>query len=227
MENASRALIIAGSVLISLLVIAVAVFMFNQLSDLRQTQEDAKMEDKLQSFYSNLDTYIEANKRGSDILSLANLIDDFNERRAGQNESKYGNEGYDPITLNVHYNVSTVDWNTTVFFKGHKDGWFYSAEELTKAKQAIDDAVDKKGKEKISGVSNYTIQQLASMRYQELMVLTNGNDELLAKIQQEAEAYNILVAEQKDVKNTVRFKEPQVTYDSISGRVTKLVYEQK
>ncbi len=227
MENASRALIIAGSVLISLLVIAAAVFMFNQLSDLRQTQENAQMEDKLQSFYSNLDTYIEANKRGSDILSLANLIDDFNERRAGQNENKYGNEGYDQISLRVHYNVSTVDWNTTVFFKGHKDGWFNSAEELTKAKKAIDDAVDKKGKEKIAGVNNYNVQQLASMRYQELMVLTNGNDELLTKIQQEAEAYNILVAEQKDVKNTVRFKEPQVTYDNISGRVTELVYEQK
>lgn len=227
MENASRALIIAGSVLISLLVIAAAVFMFNQLSDLRQTQENAQMEDKLQSFYSNLDTYVEANKRGSDILSLANLIDDFNERRAGQNENKYGNEGYDPISLRVHYNVSTVDWNTTVFFKGHKDGWFNSAEELTKAKKAIDDAVDKKGKEKIAGVNNYNVQQLASMRYQELMVLTNGNDELLTKIQQEAEAYNILVAEQKDVKNTVRFKEPQVTYDNISGRVTELVYEQK
>lgn len=227
MENASRALIIAGSVLISLLVIATAIFMFNQLSDLRQTQENAKMEDKLQSFYTNLDTYIEANKRGNDILSLANLIDDFNERRTGQNEYKYGNEGYNPITLNVHYNVSTVDWNTTVFFKGHKDGWFYSAEELTEAKKAIDDAVNKKGKEKITGISNYNVQQLASMRYQELLVLTNGNDELLAKIQQEAEAYNILLAEQKDVKNTVRFKEPQVTYDNISGRVTKLVYEQK
>ena len=71
MENASRALIIAGSVLISLLVIAALVFMFNQVSDLRQTQEDASMEDKLQSFYANLDTYIDGNKRGNDILSLA------------------------------------------------------------------------------------------------------------------------------------------------------------
>ena len=50
MENASKALIIAGSVLISLLVIAALVFMFNQLSDLRQTQEDASIEDKLQGF---------------------------------------------------------------------------------------------------------------------------------------------------------------------------------
>ena len=232
MENASRALIIAGSVLISLLVIAALVFMFNQVSDLRQTQEDASMEDKLQSFYANLDTYIDGNKRGNDILSLANLIDDFNERRAGQNEYKYGNEGYDPITLNVHYDVSTVDWKTTVFFKGHDDGWFYSAKELTKAKQDIDNAVDKKGKEKIEGIDDYTVQQLASMRYQELMVLTTKDNgevdyELLDTIQKVAEEYNILVAEQKDVKNTVRFKEPQVTYDDVSGRVTKLVYEQK
>jgi len=88
MENASKALIIAGSVLISLLVIAALVFMFNQLSDLRQTQEDASIEDKLQSFYANLDTYIEGNKRGNDILSLANLITDFNNRRAGGNTTR-------------------------------------------------------------------------------------------------------------------------------------------
>ena len=232
MENASKALIIAGSVLISLLVIAALVFMFNQLSDLRQTQEDASIEDKLQSFYANLDTYIEGNKRGNDILSLANLITDFNNRRAGGNESKYGNEGYEPIELNVHYNTNTIDWETTVFFKGHDDGWFYSAEEITKAKQAIDNAVEKKGKEKITGVDKYTIQQLASMSYQELMILTtkdNGevDHELLDLIQKEAEEYNILVAEQKDVKNTIRFKKPEVTYNKVSGRVTKLVYEQK
>lgn len=234
MENASRALIIAGSVLISLLVIAALVFMFNQVSDLRQAQEDASMEDKLQSFYVNLDTYIDGNKRGSDILSLANLIDDFNERRAGQNEYKYGNEGYDQITLRVHYEVSTVDWKTTVFFKGRKDtdGWFNSAKELTKAKQDIDNAVDKKGREKIEGVDNYTVQQLASMRYQELMVLTTKENgevdyELLDTIQKVAEEYNILVAEQKDVKNTVIFGEPTVTYDDVTGRIIKLEYEQK
>ena len=114
MENASKALIIAGSVLISLLVIAALVFMFNQLSDLRQTQEDASIEDKLQSFYANLDTYIEGNKRGNDILSLANLITDFNNRRAGGNESKYGNEGYEPIELNVHYKYNRLG-NNSVF----------------------------------------------------------------------------------------------------------------
>lgn len=227
MENASKALIIAGSVLISLLVIAALVFMFNQLSSLRQTQEDAQMSDNLQSFYSNLDTYMEYNKRGNDILSLANLIDDFNDRYAGQNEFRYGNEGYDPITLEVHYNVSTVDWNTTEFFRGHKDGWFRSAEELTNAKEAIDNAVEEKGRDTVSGVSGYNIQQLAGMRYQQLQALTNGNSELLDIIQQAAEEYNMLVAEQKDVKNTVRFNAPQVTYDDVSGRVIKLVYEQK
>ena len=64
------------------------------------------------------------------------------------------------------------------------------------------------------------------------MVLTTKDNgevdyELLDTIQKVAEEYNILVAEQKDVKNTIRFEEPQVTYDDVSGRVTKLVYEQK
>ena len=147
MENASKALIIAGRVLISLLVIAALVFMFNQLSDLRQTQEDASIEDKLQSFYANLDTYIEGNKRGNDILSLANLITDFNNRRAGGNESKYGNEGYEPIELNVHYNTNTIDWETTVFFKGHEkellsvvDSIFASGY-LTAGGQGINDTI--------------------------------------------------------------------------------------
>lgn len=229
MENASRALIIAGSVLISLLVIGTLVFMFTQLSDLRQTQEDASMEDELQSFFSTLNTYIDDNKRGSDILSLANLIDDFNERRAGQNEAKYGNEGYDPITLEVYYDVSKFQSSKykSEFFKNNKDGHFTSAQDITKAKNNIDKKVDELAKKTIPGVSGYTVKQLASMRYQELMVLTSNNDELLQTIQNASEEYNFYVAEQKDIKSTVRFNYPDATYNNVSGRVTKLVYTQK
>ena len=57
--------------------------------------------------------------------------------------------------------------------------------------------------------------------------VTGLSDDSYEKLWKEAEEYNILVAEQKDVKNTIRFKKPEVTYNKVSGRVTKLVYEQK
>ena len=42
MENASKALIMAGSVLIAILVIGLLVFGYNQLSDLEQQKEDSE-----------------------------------------------------------------------------------------------------------------------------------------------------------------------------------------
>ena len=94
MENASKALIIAGSVLISLLVIALLVFGYNQLSDLEQIREDAKVTDALAEYMRQFEQY-NRNLYGSELLSLANLQEDYNEKVRSQDE------GYEEVTITV------------------------------------------------------------------------------------------------------------------------------
>ena len=50
MENASKALIMAGSILISIMVISLLVLVYNQLKSLEQTRENADATDKMAEY---------------------------------------------------------------------------------------------------------------------------------------------------------------------------------
>ncbi len=92
MENASKALIMAGSVLIALLVISLIVVGYGQISEWQQTVDDTEQvatdtEYMLQIEQFNRDLY------GSELLSLMNFVENYNAREAG--------DGYSPIQLNI------------------------------------------------------------------------------------------------------------------------------
>ena len=57
MENASRALIMAGSVLLALLIIGLLVFMFNSISGLKQQEANSEQVLKLAEYNKRILTY--------------------------------------------------------------------------------------------------------------------------------------------------------------------------
>ena len=94
MENASKALIMAGSILISIMVISLLVLGYNQMSQLEQTKQDAKESDKLSEYMRRFEQF---NREiyGSELLSLLNLQQDYEafvERI---------DEGYSPVEVIV------------------------------------------------------------------------------------------------------------------------------
>ena len=94
MENASKALIMAGSVLLSLLIITTLVFMFGKLGDLKNSEASTEEVKKLAEYNRQIETFDRA-LYGSELLSLANLIDDYNKRQADL-------KGYNAIVLQVY-----------------------------------------------------------------------------------------------------------------------------
>lgn len=94
MENASKALIMAGAVLIALMVIGVARFMFLQISDLEQTRIEAKEDSNVLDYLEAFEQFNKNHLYGSELLSLANLQDDYNRTQADVN-------GYSRITIKV------------------------------------------------------------------------------------------------------------------------------
>lgn len=76
MENASKALIMAGSVLISMLVIGLLGLMFSQLSDVKQTESDIEAIEKLNDYSLRFEKY-NRTIYGSELMSLANLQEDY------------------------------------------------------------------------------------------------------------------------------------------------------
>ena len=109
MENATKALTMAASVLIALVIIGAILLVFNNLSAYQKVNDQVKKDAKVIEFNSQFDTYDRSDVRGSDLLSLVNRVIDYNER-----QSYVGNEGsdlgYKPIklTINVSNNLSNI-----------------------------------------------------------------------------------------------------------------------
>lgn len=102
MENASKALIMAGGVLVALLVIGVLLLMFNNVGEYQRSQNANKQSSQIAKFNMDFERYTDSKGiTGADIVSLINKVNDYN-RRAYDNE----NAGESSQATNyVDYNI--------------------------------------------------------------------------------------------------------------------------
>ena len=108
MENASKALIMAGSVLIALMIIGALLLMFNSLSSYQQVGEQNTKEAQVIAFNNQFETYLRNNVRGSDMISLMHRILDYNNRK-GDNSS----EKFQQMNIKISgINVSNLKYDT-------------------------------------------------------------------------------------------------------------------
>lgn len=89
MENASKALIIAGGILIALLVASGLIVMWTQISNYSNEEADRKKEEQLIRFNQEYATYDRDNVLGSDILTLSNKAKDYNTLKPVDNYVEY------------------------------------------------------------------------------------------------------------------------------------------
>lgn len=126
MENASKALIMAGSILLSLLVITSLVWMIQSIRGWKQAEDSSKGETTLTEYNKKIEAFNKAGLYGSEIMSLANLIEDYNYRQV---ELK----GYSPITLIVKINsIQSSD-----YFQGKNYNQTQLIEEFKKLENKI------------------------------------------------------------------------------------------
>ncbi len=86
MENASKALLMAGSVLIALLILGALLLMFNNLSSYQKIGEQDTREAQVIEFNNQFTSYLRDDVRGSDIVSLMNRVVDYNTRKGNHTE---------------------------------------------------------------------------------------------------------------------------------------------
>lgn len=81
MENASKALLMAGGILIALLVIGALVLMFNQIGNYEKSQDESKKNSQLAEFNKEFEKYLDDKEiTGADIISLINKVVDYNNK---------------------------------------------------------------------------------------------------------------------------------------------------
>ncbi len=89
MENASKFLLMAGGVLIALLVISALVLMFNQIGDYEKGKSNTEKVSQVADFNKEFMVFTYDNIQGTDIISLANKIVNFNSKSGMQNSINY------------------------------------------------------------------------------------------------------------------------------------------
>ena len=78
MENASKALLMAAGVLISLVIIGAFMLMMSNLTDYQEKSYQSKADAQTVDFNNQYVTYDRENVRGSDMVSLMNNNGDRN-----------------------------------------------------------------------------------------------------------------------------------------------------
>ncbi len=206
MENASKALLMAGSVLISLIVISLLVMSFTSLRGLQQTEQGLTREEQATQFNSQYEAYARS-VYGSELLSLVNKIENYNKTEAE-------NEGYTPIEI---YITITSDLNRNYFKRKSKP---YTSTEFKSEMEKVDKKAEELGKQRIYGpVYSRLISELASMRTADIEALDIESSQYKNEVA-EYNTYKTLVTQ---IRAKV-FTFIDVEYDQNTGRITKMNY---
>lgn len=114
MENATKALLIAGGVLIALIIITMFILMFNRISNIQKEQEEQTKIDQLTAFNAEFEAYNKKLMFGADVITLINKAAENNKQYAGNNDYKITIILDDKEVTSSSHLIET-DAKTTVF----------------------------------------------------------------------------------------------------------------
>lgn len=97
MENASKALIMAASVLIAIVIISAFILMMSNLTSYQEASYKSNLSAQIAEFNSQYTTYDRSNIRGSDMISLMNKVVDYNTRYTNE-------EGFTKMLITIDMN---------------------------------------------------------------------------------------------------------------------------
>lgn len=210
MENASKALIMAGAVLIALLVISLLVFFYNNIKDLQKVDLTSEEIQKISEFNKQYDVYDRDNIYGSEILSIANKVVDYNLRESD-------NKGYSKLEVYITFNKDIYNFKKETLYKS------------SEVKNIVDNLKDSiENDEKTLKYGKKTIAQIASMRDNEKQVFyqTNkfSNDEI-KNIKEKILEYSTKKADFLTIKSkTFNCQTEKIKYDKNTGRVEEMYF---
>lgn len=102
MENASKALIIAGGILLTMAIVGLVIFAWNRFSDYYKNDDNLAEIDDLTKFNLQFTNYQRDDIHGYELVSLANKVFDYNTRRSNAIGNK-SNEWYNTITMTIDF----------------------------------------------------------------------------------------------------------------------------
>ena len=102
MENSAKALLMAGGVLLTMLIVILLFYFKGRITEFYD--EQGKIDDiaNVAEFNKQFTNYERQKVYGYEIISLANMVEDYNKRHSGA-EGAMNDEKYKPISLTVSF----------------------------------------------------------------------------------------------------------------------------
>ena len=163
MENASKALLIAGSIVLVMLIIGLLVFSWSKFSEFYSKNDELSEIEDISKFNLQFTNYQRNKVYGYELISLANRVADYNMRFStiGKNDEKYN-----PITMNIslngksdQFNFGEIDANGKRLYKNKQNSYFAEYDRKLMVQSATINNItniikDVTGIEKVYGNSN-------------------------------------------------------------------------
>lgn len=118
MENASKALVMAGGVLIAIMVIATLLYASNTFRILPEAEEQSTAVKQLQAFNKQYESYDRDALYGTDLVSVLNKAMDNNEKYG----VKYGDDMYINIAFTINENIDGEESVYRIYSSGENAG---------------------------------------------------------------------------------------------------------
>ncbi len=212
MENMTKALEIAASVLIGVLILSLLVFGYNQIREQKNIEQKNERASQLSKFNINFESYAKDTVYGSEILSLANEVINYNERKAV--------DGYQEIELEVKISTGVLNGQYLVAGTYSATSLDQQYKKLVKKIKEADITVFGKSISYWSKLSDKETEKTVKAR-------SDFSESEYTKLKTNRTTYKKYVEEQTDFARKT-FKYDDVTeYDSGNGRIIKIMFKDK
>ncbi len=137
MENASKAIILAGGILVGVIILSLLVLVFRPMGDIYTQEGESLSAEQLEKYNRQFNTF-DKSLYGSEILSLKNLLEDYNNRILQGADPRYIAENEITVIVKLYnytaesiYYEETGETVRTKFKKGDMNGEYNLVETST------------------------------------------------------------------------------------------------
>lgn len=229
MENTSKALIMAAGVLIGILILSLIAFSYRQLVELARLDHEKTVVEQQTNYNAQWEKY-NGTIYGTDVMSMANQIIDYNATQAA-------NEGYARITAVVtiknKIETTSLDNSTAIKVYVSKDDMEiknvdYDIDSFYERMETIRKGIEQMKKQAsydFGGGNKVKISKLSNMRRDDIINTYDIETDEYSELQKEIDAYKEVLNLYQEIK-AKRFTS-ELEYDNKTGRIVNIIVKEK
>lgn len=207
MENASKALLIAGGILLAILILSALIFMFTSVKDFSSMQEQKALAKQTAKFNAEYDAYNKTVMYGTDVMTVVNKAVNYNQKLDTDEE-----EYFIDIILVLSNDFYTTETTVTTYANGNR------TEETTKT---LSEKSLRKGTYNIKAKQGTT-----KINTNILEFFSQGDNSFKEENKKDKIIQVYRYSALANFKSTL-FKCTGVTYSNVTGRINSMTFSIK